>query len=294
MSDQAPPPFEAPDEDPRGERRPAAPSTFRLMGVEQLMNMPPMKWIIEGILPEQAFAVTYGDPKSGKSLITLSQALCIASGIPWHGHDVIQGDVVYVAAEGVLGLPNRIRAWWAAHPDADLSRFHLLPQAVRLLNPHDAEMLKATVGQLAKKVGRSPSLLTIDTLARTMTGGDENSAKDMGMFIRHLDDIKEEYGTTTQVVHHTNRSGGERGSGALRGAADIMARASKAADTRGREEVTYRCSDVKDGSPFSPHHFRIQPEGLSVRLDLLGIRSQGRPESGYGPSGGGGNDGSPF
>jgi RecA-family ATPase len=35
-------------------------------------------------------------------------------------------------------------------------------------------------------------MVVIDTLARTLVGGDENSAKDVGMFFYHTDIIREQ------------------------------------------------------------------------------------------------------
>src|SRR5690606_13091125 len=66
------------------------------------------------------------------------------------------------------------------------------------------------------------SLIVIDTLARSIVGVDENSAKDMGGVIKHLDQLRRATGSTILLVHHTGKdaSAGARGSSALRAAMD--------------------------------------------------------------------------
>src|SRR5438034_1345408 len=66
-------------------------------------------------------------------------------------------------------------------------------------------------------------LVGVDTLARCFVGGEENSAKDMGLFVAGLDRLRAATGAAVLVVHHTGReSGRERGSTALSGAVDTL------------------------------------------------------------------------
>ncbi len=60
-------------------------------------------------------------------------------------------------------------------------------------------------------------------MARSMVGGDENAARDVGLFIDNVDQVRRRYGAAALVVHHTGKDGKlERGSTALRGAADTL------------------------------------------------------------------------
>jgi hypothetical protein len=71
--------------------------------------------------------------------------------------------------------------------------------------------------------GVQPVLVVLDTYARSMIGGDENSAKDAGLAIAAIDGLRFRLNTAVLVVHHMGKAGKtERGSGALRGAADTM------------------------------------------------------------------------
>lgn len=49
-------------------------------------------------------------PGTGNSFIALSMALQLASGNDWLGRSSRQGKVLYVAAEGALGMKMRLRA----------------------------------------------------------------------------------------------------------------------------------------------------------------------------------------
>ena len=70
-----------------------------------------------------------------------------------------------------------------------------------------------------------PRLIVFDTWARCLTGGDENSAKDVGEAIAELDELRFELECAVVVVHHTGKTGKEdRGSGALTGAVDTKLR----------------------------------------------------------------------
>lgn len=191
---------------------------FPLLSYGDLLALPEPTWLVAGIIPE-GLAVLFGAPGTYKSFVALDWALCVATGRPWHGHAVEGGHVVYVAAEGAGGLARRVGAW-AEHHGAtvdDLGQIHFLAQAVNLLDGDQVERTRKTLATLPEP----PALLVVDTAARSMVGGDENSARDVGSFIAAVD---EQRVGTRLVVHHAGKGGDERGSSALRGAADVMAR----------------------------------------------------------------------
>lgn len=201
---------------------------LRLMPAADLAALPPLKWLIKGLVPESGFAVLYGPPGSGKSTIALDLALQVAAGRA----------VVYIAAEGAGGYPARLLAWTKHHARPAGNLLFAL-EAVNLLDKTErAEMLGA-LGDV------TPALLVVDTLARCMIGGDENSAKDMGLAIDALDTIRRLTGCAVLVLHHTTKAGnGERGSSALRGAADVML---ELAESDGL--LTLTATKTKDSAP---------------------------------------------
>jgi hypothetical protein len=119
---------------------------------------------------------------------------------------------------------RRVRAWLDHHlgevADRDLP-FAIVPKVVNLLDELQVERLVATLESLTATRGQA-ALIVVDTLARSMAGGDENAAQDMGRAIAVADRLRDQFNTTTTLVHHAGKdvTKGSRGSSALLGAAD--------------------------------------------------------------------------
>lgn len=61
-------------------------------------NIPPQRWIIDGMLPE-GLTLLCGAPKAGKSWLALDMALHVASGEPFWNHPTARGSVLLLALE---------------------------------------------------------------------------------------------------------------------------------------------------------------------------------------------------
>lgn len=177
-----------------------------LLHADELDNLPPLTWLIDGEIPNGGLTVLYGASGSGKSFVALDYALQVAQ----------TSQTVYIAAEGESGYAARKNAWCQYHGKTS-GKLYFITEGIPLLDADNVSRLIDAVSQL------KPALIVVDTLARCMLGGDENSARDMGAFIAACDTIRHETGAAVLVVHHTGKSGGsERGSSALRGACDSM------------------------------------------------------------------------
>lgn len=250
---------------------------FALLSWDELMAQPDPEWLVDGILPAGGFGAIIGPPKHGKSFLVIDLLLCIAAGIPFHGHEVRQGVIIYAAGEGRGGIKWRCQAWLAEHPEVDeeeLRRnFRVLPRAPRLLDEKEAAQLRATCRRTDDL-----AVFVIDTWARGFLGGDENSAQDTGRAIALVEAIKEETGATGAVVHHTNADGTKaRGSTALLGAVDFEISCRK--DELGNVEV--KNTAMKDASPFETKTFEMVPTGHSLVLRQVDLRAMGGQVSGY-------------
>lgn len=236
---------------------------FRVLNLDDLEKLPEPQWLVEGVLPEACLTTLYGAPGSAKSFLALDMALCVATGTKFHGAPVKQGRVVYSLGEGIRGLKWRIEAWCLAHPTAEradiLSNLTVIPRAVHLLEDYDVSMLFNTIER-----EEQVDLLIIDTLARALVGGDENSAGDVGRAIAVCDRVRDMTGSATLLVHHTDAAGTKaRGSTALPGASDCMIRMNK--DTN-QNVITISNTKMKDSEPFKPVHFDLKPYGHSAAL----------------------------
>ena len=89
----------------------------------------------------------------------------------------------------------------------------------------------------------------MDTLARVSVGKDENSAKDMGEIVAGIELLRRQSEAGILMIHPTRKDGmSERGSSALRGAADVTIECKMSGTFA--NVVVLKCSKMKDDEPF--------------------------------------------
>lgn len=232
---------------------------FRFItGAELIADIQPVQWLVERYIEANIMAVMFGEPGAGKSFIALDMACCIATGEAWQGFPVKQGPVFYIAGEGHAGISRRLKAW-------SLQR-GLVPENVMVGNAAvpltDTESVKALIKTIRAMVDEHgvPALIVVDTLARNFGGLDENSTKDMGLFVQHMDQLKHELQTTVLIVHHTGQGDKNRarGSIALKGATDIELRVELRADG----VITLQATKMKDAELPKPVLLRLHTVDL--------------------------------
>ena len=86
------------------------------------------------------------------------------------------------------------------NPRRDL---YVIEQSVNLLD--HGSMAEAITA--AEDLDVDPNLVVFDTYARSMAGGDENSAKDVGSVVSAIDNFRFSLDTAVLVVHHTTKKG---------------------------------------------------------------------------------------
>jgi hypothetical protein len=234
---------------------------IKLWTTDELEALTDPEWLIAGILPENGFAVIYGPPGSKKSFIALDWASCIATGLPWNGRKVTQGDVVYIYAEGKSALKLRNAAWYEHHEEKP-ERLRFINQSINISDPAKVKHLIASI----RADGVDPQFLIIDTLARNFGDGDENSAKDMNAFVAGADALREAFpGCTVLVVHHTGKDArnGARGSSVLNGAEDAAIEVVSGAEAK---HGHINCKKQKDADCFGTIGFQLLPVGKSAVL----------------------------
>jgi hypothetical protein len=179
---------------------------------------------LEGVLTRGAMSVVYGESNSGKTFFALDLALHVAAGRQWRDREAEQGFVLYLALEGSQGIRNRIAAYKLEHGFEDTNPpFAIAAVGVNLLDPDaDASAVIATIKSLAETMAVKPILIVVDTLARAMAGGNENSSEDMGALVINGDTIRRETGAHVMWIHHSGKDAakGARGHSSLRAATD--------------------------------------------------------------------------
>jgi KaiC/GvpD/RAD55 family RecA-like ATPase len=207
----------------------------RILTTSQLDEIPEPQYLLWPFLVDGGLSVLFGPSGTFKSFVALDWALRIAA----------DKSSVYVAAEGASSLRRRVAAWRANGPDADLHAAWITTP-VNLLDKSEVNDLEASIDAL----GWNPAVLVFDTLARCAAGGDENSAQDMGRVIASVDRLRDRFACAALLIHHTGKTDleNERGSSALRGAADITIRAKAS----GKLRVKLECAKVRDAAEFDP------------------------------------------
>ena len=231
-------------------------SSYRILSDTDLDRLPPLRWLVKGVLPAHSFSVLYGPSGIGKSFVALDLAYSVGLGNSWYSHEVVQGDVLYVSAgEGGYGLKYRRNAWRQFNATETENVSYGL-EAVQLANA-------AHVKQFLRAIDE-PDLIILDTLARCAVGVDENSVDGMGQVVQGIDTIREETGAAVMVVHHSGKPDKEgrstyRGSTALEAAADTMIEVAK--DSKGR--LLLNCHKQKEAREFYPIRFKLETVALA-------------------------------
>jgi len=238
-----------------------SPGGFRLARFGTLELRPP-KWLVKGLIESDSLALVFGDPAGGKSFFGLDLAASIATGTPFHGHDVkTPGPVVYIAGEGHSGLARRLRAW-EIHTQKPLAQAPLfISSAPAALCEADYMARVASAIDSATREAGPPVLLVLDTWSRSLAG-DENSTGDVALAISALDRLRARYGCAALAIHHVGHAdkARARGSTVLRGAVDTEFKLERGVDGIIRVENT----KMKDGCPPAPMAFVLCDVDLGV------------------------------
>ena len=212
-----------------------------LLDDDEITDLPDPEPLIYDTLPLDGIAVLWGPSGSGKSLVALDWALHVVTGREWWGREVHQGSVLYVVAEGARGTKHRYEAWKEFHEVSEVSGMKWMTAPANILDPAERHALLSIVDEF------QPTFTVLDTLARHIPGGDENSSETMSQIVATLDDIKRCTGGTALGVHHSgkNLDAGSRGHSSLKGALDAELSAHVTRD-HGHMKVRVHAEKFKD------------------------------------------------
>lgn len=226
---------------------------YKLLGADELRELPPLAWRVRGVLPAVGLAALYGPSASGKSFLAFDMAAAIAEGQRWFDCRVEAAPVVYAALEGEAGFKLRAQAW-------EVSRGRALPDGLRMM----LQPFKLTDGQdvldLAAVVPAG-AVVVLDTLNRSAPTADENSSRDMGEILEAAKTLQTLTRGLVLLVHHT----GKNAAAGLRGHSSLFAAMDAAIEvSRDGERREWRVAKSKDGQDGTAHPFKLQVETLGV------------------------------
>jgi ABC-type dipeptide/oligopeptide/nickel transport system ATPase component len=240
---------------------------YKIMSFDEIEQLPPPEWVIDQHFTENTVNAIWGESGSGKSFVALAMSMAIAHGIPYLGlYKTQKSSVLYIASEGGRGIAKRARAWC---------------QAYELPLPEDMQVCSNAVNipgewrkfiECAKtKFGEYPKFIVIDTLHKNFGGGNENDAKDMGVFLNAVGQMSELTKATIVIVHHSgkNVSNGPRGSYSLTCDIDTsfyIEGLKKADNPNALDAVMVECQKQKDDEPIARYYLKAVCQGNSLAV----------------------------
>lgn len=212
-------------------------------------------YVVKGLLQRRSYAAVYGAPGEGKTFVALDMAYHVAAGKPWMEKKVHAGPVLYLAFEGTGGLVKRAQALRQRYGEDDVPLF-ISGAAFDLRAPEG----RAALGEVLADLPAKPVLIAVDTFARALMGGDENSAQDVGAFNSAVAALIESTGACVCIIHHSgkDKTKGARGSSALLGALDTEIEVDSGNITATKQR------DVEAGEPIG---FKLVPMVVGVDDD---------------------------
>ncbi|MFJ9217881.1 AAA family ATPase [Streptomyces sp. NPDC102383] len=210
-----------------------------LLDTDGLDKIPALEPLLGDLLQLNTTARFIGPSGTFKSFLILDMAAHIGNGMPWHGHYVRQGRVIYLVAEGEQGVRKRVRAW-EQHYGMRMDNVLFLPRPVQAKSPE-----WHVFTELARQM--QPTFVVIDTQARVSVGVEENSNKEMGEVVDRMDDLRRATGACIGLTHHTGHMGDHgRGASSVKGAMQSEINISKKGDRISNITLTVKSSKQKD------------------------------------------------
>ena len=222
--------------------------------------IPPVKWIIPGLLPA-GLAIFAGPSKAGKSWLTLWLCLQISQGKSVWGRETEPRTVLYFSLEDTLGrLQERLYQLVDAEED---------PERL-ILQTESHGIGQGLEEQIVSFIHAYPdiSLIVIDTLQKVRKSDQNgsmyaNDYKDIGA----LKELADKYGICILLVHHLRKQSSSDPYDQISGSTGIMGVAGQT--MRGRICEPYRNALVKQTAWWRSMPTRVSAKGRSPRSNVM-------------------------
>jgi hypothetical protein len=225
--------------------------------------LPPVDWLVEGVIANGDRVVVYGEQGSFKSWLLPHLALNLAAGRPWLDKFPVPKarSVLYIDEEmserTFRRRVNRLGLGLGSLPNDIAFRV-----ASRVGVTFDAAGVKALLSAL-KHTGFHPEVVIVETLRRVLRGS-ENEAKDVGEFWRAVGPLLAD---RTLIISHHMRKPSQQGPDHARyrasGSTDILAGADTtfAVTKRAQDAVGIECTKARAAEEVSPFMVSLYDEG---------------------------------
>ncbi len=200
---------------------------FRVINRQAMEGIRPPTWLIDDMLPDEAYVMLYGPAGSYKTFLALDIALSIANhNDEWLDDRKINnhGPVLFIVGEGRSGLLKRVRAWEHYYNKGIPVSDFVLADPV----PTVEEGLEAFI-KTAATIHPKYKLIVLDTVGRALAGANENEQKVASLLTKRVSELQRAFDATVLALHHTGHQdpkhqglARERGSSVFRADVDTM------------------------------------------------------------------------
>jgi hypothetical protein len=235
-----------------------------------------LDWCIKFFVAKGTTSVATGMWGAGKTAVFSDIGLHVGHGFEWRGRKVTKGVVIYVALENSEDVERRVAAWCdlmqRAGRDLSGGAFVVHRGPCRLYDPsgkptQDEKDLIEIANTAAEHYSLPVAMIVIDTLAQSIMPGNDNDAKDAGIYTAAMQRIVAATGANVTALAHPTKSGeGVRGSGALQANVDTVIEVSRDAGGRGT---------IKAGSKFRIGNPAKVMFGYRLRSHSIGTDDDG-------------------
>lgn len=187
---------------------------------------PPLRFLVDSLLPCPSLSVVYGSPGGLKSMLLADMAVCVASGKRWlealpggkvdpgHTFATTQAPVLWADFDnGRRRTDERIEAFARPRELAIDTPLHYVSMPTPWLDASNRAMTDE-LGKLIKHLGAK--LVIIDNLGLISGDVEENSAA-MAQVMGNLRALCDETESAVIVVHHQRKSAGQNDNGIRKG-----------------------------------------------------------------------------
>jgi hypothetical protein len=216
------------------------------------------EWCVKKLFPKCGVGLFYGQSMTLKSFLAADANFHIAIGWNWAARTVTQTAAIYIAAEGAAGVRKRKIGFELYHGEhlPEHVPFFLIETAPNLGTGQDD--LSALIASV-ESAGVSPGIITIDTLAQTLGGAEENGAG-MQQIIANAQALSSRFNCFVLIIHHSGLTDDDRprGHSSLKGALDVLIRFERKEGTLTSVMTVQKLKDEDDnGLAFEAQLVRI-------------------------------------